>query len=100
VFVSVKASRKDLRNAPVSGDPYYWRWLEGGHKIVARSRRIGTRFGKAVNARTLRARRQAATASVKPYPFLGPAFAAQGEAALRIFEQRINERIAKANAAR
>lgn len=97
VYVTVKASRKDLKNSPITGDPYYWRWVEGGHRIVPRSRRVGTRGGKAVNAATIRARRQAATAMVKPHPFLGPTFPAQADAAVRLFEDRIAERIAKAN---
>jgi hypothetical protein len=100
IYISVKASKRDLKNAPITGDPYYWRWLEGGHAIVRRSRRVGTRYGKALNSVTLRARRRAAADNVKPYPFLGPAFASRSDAALRVFERRILERIAKANAAK
>lgn len=100
VYISVSASRKDRKNAPVTGDPYYWRWVEGGHKIVSRSRRVGTKGGKARNAVTLRARRRAVAGEVKPSPFLAPAFATKGDAALKVFERRIVARIAKANAAK
>jgi HK97 gp10 family phage protein len=85
VYIKVRASKAQRRRSPVSGDPFYYRFVEAGHR---------PRPAKNTAAR----RRRAATAFVKAYPFLGPAFRQEGQNALRIFEQRIVERIAKANA--
>lgn len=85
VYISVRASRAQRRRSPISGDPFYYRFVESGH------------FARAVG-KNKAARRRAATSFVKAYPFLGPAFRAQGQNALHIFEQRIAERIAQANA--
>jgi HK97 gp10 family phage protein len=95
VYITVKASKADLKRAPVSGDPFYWRWVEGGHAIVPRSSRVGTRNGKALNKRTIRARRAAATGTVPPYPFLRPAYDQNAAQAVGIVEQRIVARVAK-----
>lgn len=54
-------------------DAFYARWVEGGHKIVPRSKKVGTRGGKNRYAHTLKARRTGSTGMVKPYPFLRPA---------------------------
>ena len=81
VYVTVRATRAQRRRSPISGDPFYFRLVEGGH---------AKRAGK----------RRASAGMVKPYPFLGPAFKQEGENALRIFQQAVIERIAKANAAK
>ena len=71
------------RKLAASKDAYYAKWVERGHRIVPRSRRIGTYRGKALYARTLNRRRQAATGQVAPHPFFAPGFAAtRDEAAL------------------
>lgn len=85
VYITVRASKKDLKNAPVTGDPYYWRWVAGGHKIVRRG------------GGSITSRRKAAKDSVAPNPFLERAFNAKGDEAKKIFEKRIFERIAQAN---
>lgn len=46
-------------------DPYYWRWVELGHKIVPR-RRAGT-------SKSIRKRRAAASGTVDAKPFIQPA---------------------------
>jgi HK97 gp10 family phage protein len=89
VYISVRASRAQRKRSPVSGDPFYFRFVEAGH-----GKRQPQRGGLS------RALRRAAAERVKPYPFLGPAFRAEGGNALRIFEQRIVERVARANAAK
>lgn len=94
VYVTVKASRRDLKRSPVTGDPYYWRWLEGGHRIVPRSSKVGTRFGKARYAQSLRARRETAGSAVRPYPFLLPAYRAMGQRVIDIFETQVRTRVA------
>lgn len=98
VYVSVKASRKDLKKAPVTGDPYYFRWVESGHRVVAKAKRIGTYRGKAKNETTIRERRRASIRNVPPHEFLLPAYRSKGTEAVRIFTEQITARIAKANA--
>lgn len=71
-----QGKRGAKRKLAASKDAYYAKWVERGHRIVARSRRIGTYHGKALYARTLRRRRQAATGKVAPHPFFAPGFAA------------------------
>lgn len=56
-------------------DAFYASWVEFGHKIVPRSKRVGVRHGKARNAETLRARRSASTGVVGGRRFLTPALA-------------------------
>jgi HK97 gp10 family phage protein len=98
VYVSVKASRRDLKKSPVTGDPYYFRWVESGHRIVAKAKRVGTYRGKAKNAVTLRERRRSSLRNVPAYPFLLPAYRGKATEAVRIFTEQITARIAKANA--
>lgn len=100
VFVSVRASRQDLKKSPITGDPYYWRWVEGGHRIVPRSRRVGTYRGKAKYAQTLRVRRSASSGFVAARGFLLAAFRSQSVVAVRIFSAQILAHIAKANGAK
>lgn len=100
VYVTVRASSKDLRKAPVTGDPYYWRWVEGGHRVVARGKRIGTRFGKARYDTTLRERRRASMRKVAPKSFLQPAYRAKQQEVIRLFSEQVTARIAQANGIR
>jgi len=86
IYVSVRASRAQRKRSPVSGDPYYFRFVEAGHK---------KRVGGSTNAARRRSANKGGT--VPPYEFLGPAFRAKADEALRVFEQRIIARIATAN---
>lgn len=97
VYVTVKASKKDLKRAPISGDPYYWRWVESGHKMVPRSRRTGTRFGKARYEKTLRARRLSATRRVEGSAFLLRAFRTHGQTTIDNFNGQVLARVEKFN---
>lgn len=100
VYLSVKASRKDLKRAPISGDPYYFRWVESGHKIVPRSKRIGTRYGKARYATTLRYRRGNATTFVEGSAYFLRAYRTHGESTIGLFTADVLKRVAKANKAK
>lgn len=97
VYVTVRATKARLRKAPVSGDPYYWRFLEGGHRIVPRTKSGLTRRQLRRLGQTITQRRASATRRVDPIPFLGPAFRSKQAEALRVFEVRIAARVAKAN---
>lgn len=100
VYVTVKASRKDLKRAPISGDPYYWRWVEGGHKIVARFKGKYTDYKQRGRGRLtgLNARRRAATGFVPGVEFLLQAYRARGAETVRRFTDQVLARVAKANA--
>lgn len=114
VYVTVKASKKQLRQRPRSGDPFYFRFVEGGHKIVPRKggaagvthflRRLQSGKVRASKRRyaagSITSRRRASTGRVPAYPFLGPAFVSMGKPAIDLFIERLNARIAKANAAK
>jgi hypothetical protein len=97
VYLTVKASRKDLKKAPITGDPYYWRWVESGHKIVTRSRRIGTRNGKARYEKTLRARRESSQRNVAGSLFLLRAFRSHGQTTINNFSEQVLRRVEKFN---
>jgi len=99
VYVTVKATRATRRKAPVTGDPYYFRWVEGGHRIVPRYKGKYTDYKQRGRGRLtgLRARRRAATGWVRPYEFLLPAYRSKASHAINIFTDRIHARIAKAN---
>lgn len=95
IYVTVKASKKDLKKRPITGDPYYWRWVENEHRIVARSKRTGTKYGKARYEKTLRARRAASSGTVPGVHFLLNAYRAKGQEAIRAFNKVIESRIAR-----
>lgn len=108
---SAKAGGKASGSANPN-DPYYWRWLEFGHKIVPRSsgqqgggithytQRL--RNGKIKNrtanwsASSITGRRRLATGSVAARPFLRPA-ADKLEEAKRVFERTVLPEIAALN---
>ena len=79
---------KKASGATNPNDPYYWRWLEFGHKIVPRSSKG--------NPTTLKQRRMAATGRVAARPFLRPA-ADKLEEAKRVFERTVLPEIAALN---
>lgn len=81
-------------------DPYYWRFVELGHKVVGRqpvadgqtvykqrlvNGRIVTRKA-GFSGKSLRARRRAPTGSVAPKPFIGPALEQGRDAAVKAME--------------
>ena len=73
------------------GDPYYWRWVEDGHRII----------GKARNKRdTLTKRRVAAlefgTARVPAYPFMRPAYESKKAEVIDVVKKRLAQEIAEA----
>lgn len=75
--------------------PFYWRWVEGGHRIVPRGQKIAggervkalrrARFDKAGGGRTTAVQ------------FLEKAFHSVGDVALAAFNKKIIARIEKAN---
>lgn len=71
-------------------DPYYWRWVEQGHRIVARA---DSRAGKNVSRR---ARRAAATGKVDAKPFIGPALEQGKTEAINAMDARLQRELAKA----
>jgi len=115
VYVTVSARRtKGLKRAPISGDPFYFKFVEAGHNIVPRGKgtkglsrgeiRSLTKQGlrKTITARRLEAaasRAKAATGRVRPYPFLGPAFERTSKQVVDRFQEAIARRVAQANAA-
>lgn len=100
VYVSVKASRKDLKRAPVSGDPYYWRWVESGHRIVKRFKGKYTDYKQRVRGRLtgLSKRRREATGFVQGRAFLLNAYRAHGQKTIGLFTDEVLKRVAKVNA--
>ena len=59
------------------GDPYYWKWVEGGHKIVWR--RKGQ---KLKDARKEAAKAEFGTSRVPPAPFMRPAYESKKQEAM------------------
>lgn len=108
---SVKSGGKASGSANPN-DPYYWRWLEFGHKIVPRSSgqqgggtthytqrlrngKIKKRTAK-WSASSITGRRRLATGLVAARPFLRPA-ADKLEEAKRVFERTVLPEIAALN---
>lgn len=85
VVVSVRSGRKNQRN----GDPFYWKFLEGGWIPRGPGNRI--RGGK---RRVALERRRLAHRKVS-YPFLRPAFDSARGPALAAFNRKMNETIAR-----
>lgn len=97
-------------------DPYYWWWVERGHKIVQRaSGKAGaggtTRYqqrlkdGRIVwrekkwEADSITGRRRLSTGSVPPHPFIEPSLENKREEAVEAMKQRLAIVIEKANKA-
>lgn len=90
VFVNVRPAKAGARGAKSPADPYYWRWVEFGHKLVARARSAAGRL-------SVRARRASRTVGrVQPIPFLRPAAGNLG-AALTVIMPKLQQAIAKLN---
>lgn len=73
-----------------SADAFYASWVEFGHKIVPRSKRVA-RKGKLRNAATVRARRSAATGFVAGRRFLTNSFAANTQKHIQTIERVIRD---------
>lgn len=70
-------------------DPYYWRWVEQGHKVVARA--------STVDRRGIAARRRGATgATVPPHPFIAPALEEGRGDALQAMSNALDRELKKA----
>lgn len=92
VVVGVRSGGNKAKNA---SDPYYWRWVEGGHLVRGPGQKI--KGGKR-RAALERSRLQASGAkSVPGVFFLRDAFRNNQQAAVRAFSSRIESRIQKAN---
>lgn len=72
-------------------DPYYWRWVEQGHKIVPRAPQ-GQRT-------SLRSRRRSAASKVAARPFIGPALVQGRVEAIDAMSARLQKELDKAAAA-
>ncbi|KQW24678.1 HK97-gp10 family putative phage morphogenesis protein [Acidovorax sp. 22279] len=96
-------------------DPYYWRWVEQGHKVVPRKSgdtsqtelkytRRG-RSGKLITytrkrgVDSLRSRRAASTGSVAAKPFIAPALEQGKEEAIDAMAARLQKELEKASKA-
>lgn len=102
IYLTVRATKAQRRARPVSGDPYYWRWVMAGHKIVARFKGNYFSFKQRGRGRLtgLVSRRRKSTGMVQAFPIFEQAFKAQGNNARQIFTGAVLARIAKANARR
>lgn len=90
---------KTLRVIRYVNDPYYWRFVELGHKTVPRSAkyRRGKR-GKLRDSVSIRVRRNTATGFVRPHPFLQPAFTQNQGRALSVMESTLQQFVAERRA--
>jgi len=93
VVISVtqgKWSKKKGKRSAVKADAYYARWVEFGHKIVARgkSKKGMTGLQKYGRKQNLAMRRKSSSKFVAPQPFMAPAFASSWQDALRAFESK------------
>lgn len=91
-------------------DPYYWKWVEKGHKIVGRepvedgvtTYQTTLRNGKVVTRKKafsgagLRARRRASSGSVAAKPFIGPALEQGKSEAIEAMAARLEREHQKA----
>lgn len=76
-------------------DAYYARWVEGGHKIVARFKKKYESFKLRGRGRLtgLVLRRAQSTGRVRPHRFLAPAFESKRQAAIDAMAAKLRERI-------
>lgn len=98
VFVNVKPSRRGNRGAKNPNDPFYWPWVEWGHRIVARFAGKYTDYKIRGRGRLtgIAKRRRASTGWVIGRRFI-TAGVAQLPAALDAFVRKIGPAIAKLN---
>lgn len=88
--------RQGNRAARAGKDAYYASWVEFGHRVVPRGKRIKDVYGLLRNQRTIRARRALSTTRVPPHRYFGPAFDATSGKALTVMIATIEANIDKA----
>lgn len=96
VFVNVRPAKKGMRGGP--DDPFYWPWVEFGHKIIGRYKGAYTDYKVRGRGRLtgLAKRRRSPIGFVKGAAFLRRGVGALPDA-LRIFTKTIGPQIAKLN---
>lgn len=96
VFVNVKPAKKGRRGGP--DDPFYWAWVEFGHRIIGRFKGKYTDYKVRGRGRLtgLAMRRRSPLGFVKGAAFLRRGVGALPDA-LRIFTKAIGPQIAKLN---
>ena len=94
-------------------DPFYWRFVEFGHKLVSRSSgKTGTvdtfhirltkywkvrAVKRVLGADSITIRRRSPIGFVEPIPFIQPALVNKQQEAIAAMEDRLNKDLAKAN---
>lgn len=114
-YTTKKLKAASKRGTKSRDDPYYWQWLEFGHRIVRRGRRTGVFTSTTVSVRnpdgsyrrqtykrdlgSLRSRRINSTGFVPAIPFIRPAAEKLTEA-LSIFQAEIKIAVEAMNRSR
>ncbi len=116
--VSQAAAGKRISGSDNPNDPYYWWWVELGHKIVPRASKrslVGAAFGfttyqqrlrngqivtrqRKYNYQSLTGRRRHATGRVEGQFFMTRAAQSRGQEAIQLFMSRVVPQIEKLNA--
>lgn len=96
-FIGARQGRKEqaVGKKRLNRDAYYGKWVERGHRIVARFKGKYTDYKIRGRGRLtgLAVRRAAPIGYVPPQPFLYPAFLAKREAAIDSMAAKLRERI-------
>lgn len=88
-------NQQSVGKKKLNRDAFYASWVEFGHRIVPRSKKIGMRKGKNAYEKTIRSRRSAATGFVPGRKMLTRAFAAKSRQALDALIAKLREGIAR-----
>ena len=101
-YVGVRGGRqRPKKGAPMATFflPFYWAWVETGHRIVPRGRKlnVGGRRTRALNRERFD---RSGGGRTRPVEYLKKAFDSQKGAALDAFNARVQQRINKENAKR
>ena len=80
----------------VNLDAYYAKWVERGHKNVARAKKTDLRLTGRRRRRNLAARRRASNSVTEPHPFFAPALQSSQAKALDAMVSTMSTEIAKA----
>lgn len=112
VYLTVKSTRGARRKTPITGDPFYFPFVEGGHRIVPRGKgtaglskreiRSMTKAGlrSTITARRLlaeKSRTAASTGFVQGKKFFESAYRATKDKTVGLFAEAIKARVAAAN---
>lgn len=98
VFVNVRPAKRGARGAKSKTDPFYWRWLNFGHRIVGRFKGKYTDYPLWGRGRkTGLAKRRRAPLGFVPGKHFMEAGAARLPQALEVFVREISKQIAKLN---